>query len=116
MSDSTTPTPGRRRRWRTPLVAAAVSGGLLLGGYGIAAAADSTPTPSSPEGESSETAPPTPSAPGTEAPNRVRPDAAPGRGEGCDEAPSGEAPSGQAPSDQAPSDQGTAESSATATT
>jgi hypothetical protein len=113
MSDTTTPTRDRLRRWRTPIVAAAVSGGVLLGGYGIAAAADSaSPTP---DGESSETAPPTPSAPESEAPeseapdatepNRTRPDG-PGRGEGCDEAPS----------DRAPSDEGTAESSATATT
>ena len=84
-------------------MAAAVSGGLLLGGYGIAAAADSTPTPSSPSTPSSpQTEPGSPDA--TE-PNRTRPDG-PGRGEGCDEAPSG----------QAPSDEGATESSATATT
>lgn len=103
MSDSTTPTRDRLRRWRTPIVAAAVSGGVLLGGYGIAAAADSTPAPSSPsapesaEPESPESA--EPESPDATEPNRTRPDA-PGRGEGCDE-------EGPAPD---------AESSSTATT
>jgi hypothetical protein len=96
MSDSTTPTRDRLRRWRTPIVAAAVSGGVLLGGYGIAAAADSTPAPLSPSAPES-TAPESPEA--TE-PNRTRPDTAPGRGEGCEQ-------EGPAPD---------AESSSTATT
>lgn len=102
MSDST-PTRDRLRRWRTPIVAAAVSGGVLLGGYGIAAAADSTPAPSSPSApESAEPESPAPGSPDATEPNRTRPDA-PGRGEGCDEAPSG----------RAPSDEGATESSAT---
>ncbi|MBB5785872.1 hypothetical protein [Jiangella mangrovi] len=83
-STSTTPTRDRLRRWRTPIVAAAVSGGVLLGGYGIAAAADSTPAPSSPsESESAE--PSAPGSPDATEPNRTRPDAPGGRGEGCDE-------------------------------
>ena len=113
MSDSTTPTRDRLRRWRTPILAAAVSGGVLLGGYGVAAAADSTPAPSSPsapesaEPESPDSAQPEspdsaqPESPDATEPDRTRPDAPGGRGEGCDEAPS---------------DEGTAESSATVTT
>ncbi|WP_116951193.1 hypothetical protein [Jiangella endophytica] len=125
MSDSTTDTPDRLRRWRTPIVSAAIAGGLLLGGYGIAAAADSgssTPDTSESEPAAPDTESGRPDAPESTAPDQARPGqpsdgegrGGPG-GAGCDEAPDdGQAPEdGQAP-DQAPEgEQGRTESSAT---
>ncbi|WP_053203339.1 hypothetical protein [Jiangella muralis] len=92
MPDSTTDTRDRLRRWRTPIVSAAVAGGLLLGGYGIAAAADSGS--STPDGGESAPSAPESTAPDQGRPDQARPDQAqpgqPGEGHGgagCDEAP-----------------------------
>ncbi|PZF79865.1 hypothetical protein [Jiangella anatolica] len=103
MSQSTT--QDRLRRWRTPIVSAVVAGGLLLGGYGIAAAADSgTSTPDSSESTAPDSESGTPESPDSTAPDRVRP-GQPGQGEGrggpgCDE-------------EQQQSEDGATESSAT---
>ncbi|SDU54715.1 hypothetical protein [Jiangella alkaliphila] len=92
---TTTDTRDRLRRWRTPIVSAAVAGGLLLGGYGIASATESAPTPDTSEPAAPDTESGTPEAPDTttpEAPDAERPQpGGPGGegGEGCDEAPDG---------------------------
>jgi hypothetical protein len=85
MSDSTTSVrPGLLRRVRTGTMFTAVSGLLVLGGYGIATAVDSD---SSPSDESTSSAEPSPSTNGEDA---ARPDApsegrsAPGNGSGAE--------------------------------
>ncbi|SEF17805.1 hypothetical protein [Jiangella alba] len=77
---TTTDTRDRLRRWRTPIVSAAVAGGLLLGGYGIAAAADSGSPSQSPSPSPEQT------QPEQTQPDQTRPDR-PGEGHGCDQAP-----------------------------